>query len=171
MFLYSALVSSVKLLTSSPIFIIEGDIIHITRSVNQKIKGVDVVEGPPKNRSSIRDIQAPLPLLEILEEHKNRQKPLDTFSEDNRVCGGVSVLSDTSIENANILFAREANLHKIRIHDFRHTHASLLCNESINIQEIARRLGHSNVQTTWDTYAHLYPRENERAMNILNNII
>ena len=40
----------------------------------------------------------------------------------------------------------------------------------INIQEVARRLGHANVQETWNTYCHLYPREEERAVKVLNKI-
>ena len=43
-------------------------------------------------------------------------------------------------------------------------------NEGINIQEIARRLGHSKIEVTWNTYSHLYPREEERAIEILNSI-
>ena len=58
----------------------------------------------------------------------------------------------------------------IRIHDFRHTHASLLANEGINIQEIARRLGHSKIEITWNIYSHLYPREEERAVAVLDSI-
>ena len=80
-------------------------------------------------------------------------------------------MRDTSISNKNIQFADKAGLPHIRIHDFRHSHASLLANEGINIQEIARRLGHSKIETTWDTYSHLYPREEERAVNILNKIV
>ncbi|MFR4024301.1 MAG: hypothetical protein ACLTZI_15975 [[Eubacterium] siraeum] len=44
------------------------------------------------------------------------------------------------------------------------TDYSLLASEGINIQEIARRLGHSNVEMTWNTYSHLYPHEEERAI-------
>ena len=66
--------------------------------------------------------------------------------------------------------AAAAGLKAIRIHDFRHTHASLLVNEGINIQEIARRLGHSKIEITWNTYSHLYPREEDRAIAILNKI-
>lgn len=149
---------------------LDGDILHVRRSVAQKIKGKDVVETPPKNRTSFRDIQAPLPLMEILKEHKNRQSQTTGFTEDFRICGGISCLKDTSIENKNKKFAELAGLHHIRIHDFRHSHASLLANEGINIQEIAKRLGHSNIEMTWNTYSHLYPRENERAMKILNKI-
>jgi len=39
-----------------------------------------------------------------------------------------------------------------------------------DIQEIARRLGHSKIEITWNTYSHLYPREEERAVAVLNKI-
>lgn len=149
---------------------IDGNIMHIRRSISQKIKGGDV-ETPPKNKSSYRDLQIPEPLMKILTEHKCRQQEASRlFSDDYRVCGGDRPLRDTSIENKNKAFSKAAELPHIRIHDFRHTHASLLVNEGINIQEIARRLGHSDVQMTWNTYSHLYPREEERAVNILNKI-
>lgn len=87
-----------------------------------------------------------------------------------RVCGGPQCLRDTSLDHKNRLFAEKAGLPRIRIHDFRHSHASLLANEGINIQEIARRLGHSKIEITWNTYSHLYPREEERAVAVLNKI-
>lgn len=149
---------------------IEGDFIHVRRSVAQKIKGKPIVETPPKNKSSYRTLQMPAPLIEILNEYKNRCKQLNGFTDDYRVCGGISCLGDTSISNKNIQYAAESGLKPIRIHDFRHSHASLLANEGINIQEIARRLGHSKIETTWNTYSHLYPREEERAVKILNRI-
>lgn len=148
---------------------IDGDIIHVRRSIAQKLKGGDR-ETPPKNKTSYRDLQMPDPLIKVLQEHKERQKQLDSFSEDWRVCGGIQCLRDSSIDNKNRQFSAEAGLPRIRIHDFRHSHASLLANEGINIQEIARRLGHSKIEITWNTYSHLYPREEERAVSILNKI-
>ena len=147
---------------------IDGNILHVRRSVSLKVKGKQFVETPPKTKSSRRDIQIPVPLLRILDEHKERQKAFEEFSEDFRVCGGIRFLPDTTIANYNKKCAAEANLFHIRVHDFRHTHATLLINEGINIQEIARRLGHSNTNITWKTYAHLYPREEERALRVLN---
>ena len=149
---------------------IEGDVIHIRRSINQKLKGGDR-ETAPKNKSSIRDIKMPLPLISILSDHKERQMADNTFTDDFRVCGGIAPLRDTTIDHKNRAFAKAADLPHIRVHDFRHTHATLLINEGINIQEIARRLGHSDVQITWNTYSHLYPREEERALSILNKIL
>lgn len=149
---------------------IEGNTIHIRRSIAQKLKGDDV-ETPPKNKSSYRDIQMPEPLISILTEHRERQRTASKlFSDDFRVCGGEQPLRDTSIDHKNRAFAAAVDLPHIRVHDFRHSHASLLANEGINIQEVARRLGHSNVQMTWNTYSHLYPQEEERALKVLNQI-
>ncbi len=148
---------------------IDGDIIHVRRSVTQKLRGDDV-ETPPKNKSSVRDLQMPEPLIKVLAEHKEYQRSDPGFSEDYKVCGGVQCLRDSSIARRNEEYAKEAGVPVIRIHDFRHTHVSLLANEGINIQEIARRLGHSKIEMTWNTYSHLYPREEERAVKILNRI-
>lgn len=148
---------------------IDNNIMHIRRSIAQKLKG-EYRETPPKNKSSYRDIQLPSTLLDILAEHKHRQMLDPLFTDDWRVCGGSKCLSDTTIDLRNRQFADAAGLPRIRIHDFRHSHATLLANNAINIQEIARRLGHSNVEQTWNTYAHLYPREEERAVSILEKI-
>lgn len=148
---------------------VDGSLLHVQRSITQKLKGGDR-ETPPKTKSSIRRLQMPLPLLRVLEEHKVRQMRLVQFSEDYRICGGEQCLRDSTIENRNKRFAELAELDRIRIHDFRHSHVSVLANEGINIQEIARRLGHAKVEETWNTYSHLYPREEEKAVDILNKI-
>lgn len=149
---------------------IDGEYISVKRSIAQKLKGGDRIT-PPKNKTSIRTLQLPKPLIDILNEHKERCKMFDGFSEENYICGADKPLRDSTIQKRNIKFAQLAGIKTIRIHDFRHSHASLLANEGINIQEISRRLGHSNVEITWNTYSHLYPREEERAVKILNKIV
>ncbi len=148
---------------------LEKDIIHVRRSISQKIKSGDV-ETPPKTKSSIRDIQIPQRLLLILQEHQKRQEQIPRFSTNYRIVGGPSCLRDSNIGNKNKTYAKHAKLPQIRIHDFRHSHASLLANNGINIQEIARRLGHTDIKMTWNVYSHLYPKESERAVQILENI-
>ena len=148
---------------------INNNIIHVTRSIAQKLKGGDR-ETPPKNKSSIRDISIPIPLKNILDEHQARCKEISGYSDEWRICGGECCIRDSTLEKRNQQYAKDAGIKKIRIHDFRHSHASLLANSGINIQEIARRLGHSNVEITWNIYSHLYPREEERALQILNNL-
>lgn len=151
---------------------IDGNAIRVRRSISQKVKGKPAVETPPKNRSSIRTLQMPEPLLQILNQYKALQwlQYGKQWTSQYHIIYGERCISDTAISNHNIAWAKAAGLVPIRIHDFRHSHASLLANEGINIQEIARRLGHSNVQITWQTYSHLYPREEERAVTVLNRV-
>ncbi len=56
-------------------------------------------------------------------------------------------------------YAKRAAVKRIRVHDLRHSHASLLIEMGQPILLISERLGHENVQTTWNTYAHLYPNK------------
>lgn len=53
--------------------------------------------------------------------------------------------------------AKLADLEPIRVHDLRHSHASLLIEMGFNILMVSQRLGHEKVETTWRIYAHLYP--------------
>ena len=149
---------------------IEGDILHVRRSLSQKLGGGDR-ETPPKNLTSFRSLQMPDPLRKILDEHYDKYKKAERFSHDWRVCGGVEPLRDSTLQKRNIELSKTADIKQIRIHDFRHSHVILLANEGINIQEIARRLGNAKIEETWNTYAHLYPREEERAVQILNKIV
>ncbi len=148
---------------------ISNGYLSVKRSITQKLHHKDI-ETPPKNKSSIRTLQLPKPLIDILDEHKKRQQQLADFTDDSRILGDRLSLRDTSIQNRNILYASLAGVKRIRIHDFRHSHASLLANMGINIQEIARRLGHAKIEMTWNTYSHLYPKEEEKAMAVLNAV-
>jgi len=148
---------------------IENDIIHVTKSISQKLKGEDRITAP-KNRASIRDLQIPKPLQDVLYAHHERCKKAPDFSDDLYICGGLRPVRDTSVQNKCNKYADMAGVKRIRIHDFRHSHASLLVHAGINIQEVARRLGHSKVSTTLNTYSHLYPSEQERAVSVLNEI-
>ncbi len=150
---------------------IDGQILSVNRSVAQKIKGRQNVFTPPKNASSQRKLQIPKPLIDILKQQKKiQQEDYKNWNEQLLVCGGEIPLRDSSIFNKNVEISEKAGIKTIRIHDFRHTHATLLINEGINVQEIARRLGHSDATITLKVYAHLYPREEERAIKILNAI-
>lgn len=63
-----------------------------------------------------------------------------------------------------------ANLPIIRIHDFRHSHASLLINNNINILEVAHRLGHASTTQTLQVYAHLFPNDKNKVVKLLDSL-
>ena len=150
---------------------IDNNRLYIKKSISQKLKGDDV-ETPPKNKSSIRSMLLPQPLIDVLNEHKKRQqKSISDWKDDGFICGYYKPLRDTSIENENKLYAEIAGVKKIRIHDFRHSHASLLINNKVNPLEVAHRLGHSTVDQTLKTYAHLFPNQEDASIAILNTVI
>lgn len=149
---------------------LDGDILHITRSVTQQIKGVACAETATKNKSSRRNIRLPKPLLDYLAEHRAFSEQFPQFSPDWRICGGDKIIKDHILFDAKRKAAAAAGLPEIAIHDFRHSHATYLINAGVNIKEISRRLGHSNVEMTWNVYAHLYPSQEDKAISALNEI-
>lgn len=142
---------------------INDSCLSIKRSINQRLN----IETTPKTKKSIRNLQMPLPLIDILKKHKKRQERLKIFNDDFRICNNIK---DTTLQRKCELYSKSAGLKTIRIHDFRHSHVSALAHGKINIQEIARRLGHSKVEMTWNTYCHLYPYEEEKAITIFNSL-
>ena len=147
---------------------LEGNVLHVRRSICQKVKGYE--ETPPKNKSSERDIKLPPKILKQLDEHKALLDIHVGWNEDMRLCGGIKPISDTNLENHNAAYARAAGLPHICIHDFRHSHATLLINSGVNILEVSKRLGHADVKMTLNTYAHLYPKSEEATILTLEAI-
>lgn len=66
---------------------------------------------------------------------------------------------------------RISGVKQIRIHDLRHSHASLLVELGFSPLLIAERLGHERVQTTMDVYSHLYPNKQLEVANRLDEVM
>jgi integrase len=65
-------------------------------------------------------------------------------------------------------FTKAASLKHVRIHDLRHTNATWLLANGVNLAYVSKHLGHSGVAITGDTYHHVLPKEHERGMNLLD---
>lgn len=68
------------------------------------------------------------------------------------------------------ILERDKDLKKIRIHDLRHSHASLLINQGEDYLVVKERLGHASITTTIDTYSHLYPSKQKSLANKLDDL-
>ena len=66
---------------------------------------------------------------------------------------------------------RAAGLPKVRLHDLRHTHASLLLASGVNPKIVSERLGHHSTAFTLDTYAHVMPGMQRRAAQDLTDLV
>ena len=59
----------------------------------------------------------------------------------------------------------------IRLHDARHTHASLMLKQGIHPKIVQERLGHASIQITLDTYSHVAPGLQQAAANRFDDIV
>ena len=65
--------------------------------------------------------------------------------------------------------AKAAGIKRIRIHDLRHSHISLLIDMGFSAVAIAERVGHESIEITY-RYAHMFPSQQKEMANQLNNI-
>ena len=68
------------------------------------------------------------------------------------------------------LYSEKAKVKKIRVHDLRHSHASLLIHLGVSPLAIAKRLGHEKIETTLNTYSHLYPDKEKDVIDLLDGL-
>lgn len=87
------------------------------------------------------------------------------FCESNFVFGGKMPLSDQTLRRKFDDYAKKAGVKKIRIHDLRHSHASLLINKGQNILIVSKRLGHGDITQTLNTYSHLFPNAQKQIID------
>ena len=66
---------------------------------------------------------------------------------------------------------KNAGVKRIRFHDLRHTYATLMISAGCNIKVLQRQMGHSSIQTTLDTYAHLLPEAAEGVASRLDEVV
>jgi len=82
----------------------------------------------------------------------------------------VAVLPNTVSHNW-IKLVRRTGLHGIRLHDARHSHASLMLKQGVHPKIVQERLGHASIQVTLDTYSHVAPGLQQIAAETFDNIV
>ena len=129
-------------------------------SVNKtyyRVAGKDLIN-PPKTAGSERDILIPDFLTEELREYiSHLYKPDPNARLFNKRPQYVrSILRDR---------AEKVGVKQIRVHDLRHSHASMLINLGANPVLVAERLGHESPDITLRTYSHLFPSTQTEIVN------
>jgi integrase len=136
----------------------------VNRSLHQ-IKGGKIVFRQPKTEKSRRLIALSPSLARLLHDYHTSQDILKEsldypkLKEDDLVfChyDGKPFLPNTVSHNWEKL-VRKAGIGNFRLHDARHTHASLMLKQGIHPKIVQERLGHSSIQITLDTYSHVAP--------------
>jgi integrase len=131
-----------------------------------------------KTKSSIRTINLSGSTIKCLKEQRlvtaKEKLSLGPIYQDNDLVASTHHGSPHNPANIRRSFNRiikQANLSKIRFHDLRHTHATLLLAQGVNIKVISERLGHSNIKVTLDTYSHVLPTMQEEVARKLDEIL
>ncbi len=122
----------------------------------------DIV-GKPKTPKSEREITIPEFLYTALKEYMAK---LYGIKKHDRIFNCTKYYLAHEMRRCSQI----AGVKKIRIHDLRHSHASLLIEQGYNILVISERLGHEKPETTWNIYAHLYPNKHSEVADELNKL-
>lgn len=68
-------------------------------------------------------------------------------------------------------FLDKAGLPNIRFHDLRHTAATLLLSQKVNVKVVSEMLGHADISITLRIYAHVIPDMQQEAANIMDGML
>ena len=132
-----------------------------------------------KNKSSRRTLPITAPVMEMLENQKAKQELYRKMFKssynrkfDDYVCtdqlGNLIKPSTVTTRYGELL--KKYGLRKIRFHDLRHTFASLLIGQDVPLLNVSNFLGHSDISTTANIYAHLDKASKQSSADIISDI-
>lgn len=141
------------------------DLNNLTISINKtyfRMNREDIIT-KPKTRTSIRQIDIP----EFLgEEIRNYYERLYKYPNNERLFPVVA----EAIQHTMRYHIEKSGVKKIRVHDLRHSHCAHLIKNGVQPLIIKERLGHKDIRVTLNTYGHLYPSEQRKIADMLNNL-
>lgn len=117
-----------------------------------------LIEKQPKARSRLRTITIPSSLAESLKKYSNNSEYI--FDEIN----------PNSLNWRWKKFCKDNYIRHIRIHDLRHTHATILLAQGVDIKTISERLGHSNISITMNVYTDVLKELDKTAAEKIDNL-
>jgi len=143
--------------------------VYVSRTLHQLRDG-SIVYRAPKTAKGRRMIALTPSTALVLREHGERQEAMRVLlgkplTDDDLIFSqldGKPLLPNTVTHNW-IKLVRRTGLHGIRLHDARHSHASLMFKQGTHPKIVQERLGHSSIQITLDTYSHVAPGLQEKA--------
>lgn len=158
----------------------ENRTIKVSKTLYAKIKGKikdDVTITNTKNRKN-RTIKMNNLLYEKLYNYKNIVMRYSDFNENWYVFGNTTYLSNTAIDREKDIAIKKSNITRITMHEFRHSHVSLLINEYIKSGQtdtakfflmMSDRMGHS-IHVMQNVYMHLFPTMQDEIVDLLDNL-
>ena len=152
-------------------------IVSINKS-SQYLSDKGVFTKTPKTESSIREVAIPDFVVSLLEEYRlwyEMQKSIygELWTNSDRlfVQSDGKPMHPSTISKWFVKFVKEIGLPVINFHGLRHTNATLLISQNIDVAVVAARLGHAQITTTFNFYVHPIISHNKSAGNVLQNLL
>ena len=148
------------------------------RQASQYVSSIGIYTKDPKTETSNRTISIPESIIKLLKEYKRKQleqKLLigDKWIDTNRLFiqwNGKPMHPDT-VSKWFRNFLEVKNLPYITFHGLRHTHATLLIAQGLDVRTVSNRLGHAQTSTTLNIYAHSFAKMDREASDKLDNLL
>ena len=157
------------------------DLLGCQLSINKTMQFLNkkVTFKSPKTANSRRLVALSPSTSVVLRLHREAQNKIRKYKEESPVSDDDLVFcqSDGSpylpntISHAWIKLVKKCGLDGVRLHDARHTHATLLFKSGVSAKVIQERLGHSSVAFTMNTYAHVSPGMQKQAANQFDDAV
>ncbi len=145
----------------------------------QRVKGEGLVLGPPKTVSSQRTVDLPNMAVSALTAHR-RQQAAERLKAGALYSDGGFVFANEAgapLDESNVYHRLwlpmlvRAGLPRMRLHDARHTHASMLVDGGVNLKVVQDRLGHADPRILLQRYAHRMPGAQRAAADKMDSLL
>lgn len=141
--------------------------ISINKTITKELFDGERLITEPKTKTSVRIIKLDLKTyIKVLKLKKYYIKNDKSFNNNYFIFGGSKPIATTTLDRKKNYYFDKANVKRVRIHDFRHSHATLLYKSKCDIKLIQQRLGHASIDTTLNTYVHF--SDEKRVMRTLD---
>lgn len=147
----------------------DGKTLNISKSISRKTDKGKYIVKQPKNIFSIRNIALGNNIANLLSEYLSKEEKICGFRKEWFIFGRLEPLPQTTIDKVKESAINSAKVRRIRIHDFRHSHASNLIASGVNIVAVSRRLGHADINMTLKIYTHLLKQNEDELISQINN--
>jgi integrase len=148
---------------------LENATIRVVQGIH-RLRGGTYITEPPKSERGRRSIALPLSAVDMLRAYRRTQSTIDperlVFSSSDG-----TPWSPDQVTQSFLWRARRTGFDGLRLHDLRHTSATLLFSRNVHPKVVQERLGHHSVALTLDTYSHTLPGMQGAAAQILDDIL
>lgn len=156
----------------------DGTAVHVQRALKRNADGSFRLEDMPKTRKGYRSVTLPVSMIEALKAHRTRQAQAilaagPRYERHGFIFAGRfgGFLDPNNVAKRWRTALKQAGLPSVRFYDTRHSHATALLSNGVNLAWVADRLGHEDIKLTRDTYAHVLPEAHKEMADVMEQAL